>query len=117
MPEEQIRCRAAPLLTVLTAGLIRTRVNYGIVHVVRLAGVGPQIAVPRGSDSQGKHVKAVKGVEGCLHDGDAGGVVRSSSRAPTDHFGTHLSRRAVSAWDRTGACDRYSASFSKGSRR
>jgi len=33
MPEEQIRCRAASPVAVLTAGLMRAGVNYCIVHV------------------------------------------------------------------------------------
>ena len=36
MPEEQIRCRAASPVAVLTVGLMRAGVNYGIVHVALL---------------------------------------------------------------------------------
>lgn len=37
MPEEQIRCRAVSPVVVLTVGLMRMGVNYGIVHVGPLA--------------------------------------------------------------------------------
>ena len=39
MPEEQIRCRAASPVAVLTVGLMRAGVNYGIVHVALSCGV------------------------------------------------------------------------------
>jgi hypothetical protein len=52
--EEQIRCRGPSPVAVLTAGLIRPCVNYGIVHVALLAGDGLQIAVSRAQDFAGK---------------------------------------------------------------
>ncbi|MHC2624801.1 hypothetical protein ACVIW2_006833 [Bradyrhizobium huanghuaihaiense] len=47
MPEEQIRCRAASPVVVLTDGLMCMGVNYGIVRIAPPAHDGLRIAVPR----------------------------------------------------------------------
>ncbi len=58
MPEEQIRCRGVSPATVLTVGLMRTRVNYSIFRIAPLPDDGLQIAISRA------HGLAVKTYEG-----------------------------------------------------
>lgn len=54
MPEEQIWCRDASQVAVLTVGLMRMAVNYSIVPIAPSAADGLRFAVPRAHGLAGK---------------------------------------------------------------
>src|SRR3954454_1413363 len=64
VPVEQIRCRDASLVAVLTVRLMSMCVNYSIVRASRHRRRGPRIAVLRAQGSQQKHPEAVKCTDG-----------------------------------------------------
>ncbi|MDA9422989.1 MULTISPECIES: hypothetical protein [Bradyrhizobium] len=60
MPEEQIRHRTVSPVAVLTAGLMRMRINYSIVHVGRRRRMDRQLQYHARMISREKQAKAVK---------------------------------------------------------
>ena len=79
--EEQIRCRGASPITVLTVGLIGPHVNYGIVHVALMVRDGLRIAVSRAKEFARKHAKAVEPMIGRFTAGTSSSRCNSSTCA------------------------------------